>query len=179
MHAPPTGRTTSPERSQSEASGGSGGPGGPGERIVVGVDGSAPSQRAVTWAADQAARRGANLEIVSVWEPPDFGPEAYEYAPPGPDVDEAAVDEARRRAAGAAELARQVLPAEQVRTTVLCGGAAEVLVEKSKDADLLVVGSRGRGGFRGLLLGSVSQQCAGHASCPVVVVRSARTASAS
>jgi nucleotide-binding universal stress UspA family protein len=77
----------------------------------------------------------------------------------------------------AAERARRILPAELVHTAVVSGGPAERLIDQSKDADLLVVGSRGRGGFRGLLLGSVSQQCVSHAQCPVVVVRQAEEAS--
>jgi len=140
-------------------------------RIMVGVDGSPSADRALAWAIDEANRCGAELQIVSVWEPPDLGPEAYEFAPPEKTMTAMAAEQARRHAAEAARQAGRLLPAERVRSIVVSGGTAEMLVEQSKEADLLVVGSRGRGGFRGLLLGSVSQQCVTHAHCPVVVVR--------
>jgi nucleotide-binding universal stress UspA family protein len=141
------------------------------DRIVVGVDGSPASTRALLWAAAQAARCDTSLRIVTAWMPPDLGLEAYEYRPPRDEVDTAVLEQARRRAAEAAEQARSVLPADRVSTEVLIGGAAEILIDQSRQADLLVVGSRGLGGFRGLLLGSVSHECASHAACPVVVVR--------
>lgn len=141
------------------------------ERIVVGVDGSPTSMEALVWAARQAARCHAELRIVSAWAPPDIGLESYEYGPTGTEVDTKAIARVRRLVEAAAERARRLLPADRVDSSVGVGGPAEVLIEQSRDADLLVVGSRGLGGFRGLLLGSVSQQCAGHAACPVVVVR--------
>lgn len=140
-------------------------------RIVLAVDGSPSAERAIAWGIEEAARCGAELHIVSVWEEPDVGPESYEYAPAESQVETAAATQARRRVDDAAELSRRTLPADRVHTAVLSGGPAEMLIERSKEADLLVVGSRGRGGFRGLLLGSVSQQCVSHAHCPVVVVR--------
>jgi len=169
MHARAGDQTTTPQSSHTEASGTLGSRS---ERIVVGVDGSASSTQAVDWATNQAARCGGSLLIVAAWEPPVVGLEAYEYGPPQLDLEQANADRAQRLALAAAERAGRVLPAERVHTTVLSGGAAEVLIGQSRGADLLVVGSRGLGGFRGLLLGSVSQQCASHASCPVVVVRS-------
>lgn len=141
------------------------------DRIVVGVDGSPGSTRALMWAAAQAARCDASLRIVTAFLAPDLGPEAYEYGPPSKEVEAAAAEQARRRAAEAVEQARRVLPADRVSTEVLPGGAAAVLIDQSRQADLLVVGSRGLGGFRGLLLGSVSHECVSHAACPVVVVR--------
>lgn len=145
--------------------------------IVVGVDGSASSKRAALWAARQALRCGSSLRIVGAWEPPYFGPEAYEYRPPEIEADALAADRARRTVAEIAEAVSGILPADQVSTEVHPGGPAEVLIEQSKDAELLVVGSRGLGGFRGLLLGSVSHQVASHALCPVVVVREEPAAS--
>lgn len=141
-------------------------------RIVVGVDGSAASDRAVSWAIAEAARCETELLIVSAWETPDVGPEGFEFAPPGSSVEAMAAKQARQRAASALDQAHRTLATERVHTLVAAGNAAEMLIEQSEHADLLVVGSRGRGGFRGLLLGSVSQQCASHAHCPVVVVRS-------
>lgn len=146
-------------------------------RIVLAVDGSPSAERAIAWAIEEAAKAHAELHIVSVWEEPDVGPESYEYAPADSKVETAAATQARRRVEDAAERARRILPAELVHTAVVSGGPAERLIDQSKDADLLVVGSRGRGGFRGLLLGSVSQQCVSHAQCPVVVVRQAEEAS--
>jgi nucleotide-binding universal stress UspA family protein len=112
------------------------------------------------------------LEVASVWQPPEEGPEAYEFPPLLPRAGALAADKARRYAESGAEHARQRLEVARVHAVVLEGEAAEMLVARSEQADLLVVGSRGRGGFRGLLLGSVSQYCVTHAHCPVLVVRS-------
>ena len=137
-------------------------------RIVVGVDGSPQAAVALRWALDEARLRQATLEVVHAWLFPVVG-----------DVPGAAVDSLARdleRAAG--ELLDHVVddvagsdPAVKVDRRVLEGGAASVLVDVAADADLLVVGSRGRGGFAGLLLGSVAQQCVHHAPCPVVIVQ--------
>lgn len=144
---------------------------GTGLQIVVGVDGSPSSHLALEWAIAEAARCSADLEVAVAWEPPEVGLEAYEYVPSEPTIEARASERAQQIAEVAAEQARRQLPADHVHVAVLEGGAAEWLVTRSKDADMLVVGSRGRGGFAGLLLGSVSQQCVIHASCPVVVVR--------
>jgi nucleotide-binding universal stress UspA family protein len=140
-------------------------------KVVVGVDGTPEATRAVAWAAEAAFRWDAVLEVASAWESPDVGPESYEFPPVDRHVEELAGRRAREAAEAAAAQARQHLPAADVQVTVVEGGAAQELITLSKTADLLVVGSRGRGGFRGLLLGSVSQQCVTHAHCPVVVVR--------
>jgi nucleotide-binding universal stress UspA family protein len=141
-------------------------PAGSSPRIVVGVDGSEPSKRALRWAADQAKLVGAELEAVTAWEyPPTLG-----WAPPYPsDFDP---DKDARRALQ--ETADAVLGPDHgvgLRITVTEGHPAFVLTEAAKGAELLVVGSRGHGAFAGMLLGSVSEYCASHASCPVVVVR--------
>jgi nucleotide-binding universal stress UspA family protein len=136
--------------------------------IVVGIDGSAGSQAALRFAADEASLRQTQLRVVSAWHVP-----TGVYMPPTyMDLD---LDAFRQNTSDVA--ARQVvdvLGAERATTVGVVthdGSAAEVLIAESRQAELLVVGSRGHGGFAGLLLGSVSQHCAAHAHCPVVVVR--------
>jgi nucleotide-binding universal stress UspA family protein len=141
-----------------------GDPGTASGRIVVGVDGSAPSERALRWAASLAAAFGARLELVTAWDVPA----SYGFASVPPDWDPAGdmrkvLDETVRAVFGdqpPAGLQRQVRE----------GGAAKVLIEASQGAIMVVVGSRGHGGFAGLLLGSVSANVAEHASCPVLVI---------
>jgi nucleotide-binding universal stress UspA family protein len=158
------------------------------DRIVVGVDGSSPSERAVAWALEEAQRRGdATVVLVHTYRPPVV-PERYGYEevylPPEvartieeqrqtfrEQVDDAARQEAEGLVARVVEAAGGAPEGPTLKTVALAGDAAKRLVEISGDADLLVVGSRGRGGFKGLLLGSVSQQCLHHARCPVAVVR--------
>ena len=136
-------------------------------QIVVGVDGSATSSAALRWALDEARRHGSAVTAVYAWHDPYTG-SALPFAP-------GLIDPTSFQAYGE-KLLDSVLAAEDltgvhepVRRLVVHGSAAQALVEAAKDADLLVVGSRGRGGFAGLLLGSVSQQVIHHASCPVLV----------
>lgn len=140
-------------------------------RIVVGVDGSAGSRAALRWAIEEARYRRGIVEVVTAYLPtyvpaaPDFG-----YVPLDP-VD--VVEEVRKMQDDVvADIAAQVdttgVPIEQ---RFLKGRAADTLIAAADGADMLVVGNRGRGGFRGLLLGSVSQQVTHHATCPVVIVR--------
>jgi nucleotide-binding universal stress UspA family protein len=134
------------------------------ERVVVGVDGSDTAQRALNWALDEARRRQAAVEVVHAWTLPLLAVPtlAYDYGP----FDEAArsiVDGALDRA----DTSNLPVP---VRRTIRTGSGGHVLVDAAKDADLVVVGSRGLGGFKGLLLGSVSHQITHHSSCPVVVI---------
>ncbi|SEB96686.1 universal stress protein [Streptomyces sp. TLI_105] len=136
-------------------------------RVVVGVDGSPSSYAALRRAVRQALRSGATLDVVGVYDVP--GATGWS-APP---VDAAFVEEQAAKALSeelGSALSRigEVPPLEQ---HIVRGNPAEVLIEASARAELLVVGSRGRGGFTSLLLGSVGQQCAVHASCPVVIVR--------
>lgn len=134
-------------------------------RIVVGVDSSRGSAAALAWALEQARRTGAELEVVTAWELPT----AVGAPVPLPTGFEPA---ALAHAAAESEV-REALPAATdvpVRVTVVEGHARQVLLDAAKDATLLVVGRRGRSSWPGLTLGSVSEACVRHASCPVVVV---------
>ena len=132
---------------------------------------------AVRWAAGEAKLRGATLELISVWEIPiaDVG-FAFGFGGVTDEMLKGIEENAAGILAKAAEAAGDEAPGVEVETRAVQGQAADVLVNASGDADLLVVGSRGMGGFRELLLGSTSQQCAHHAICPVVIVRHLDTA---
>jgi nucleotide-binding universal stress UspA family protein len=135
-------------------------------RVVVGVDGSPGSERALHWAVRQARSTGSVLHAVLAWEVPlAYGLTAR------PDPDWAAHGQHTLATAVADALGEG--PAPEVVQDVVEDSPAEALLRAAEDADLLVVGSRGRGGFSGMLLGSVSQQVAAHAACPVVVHRGA------
>jgi nucleotide-binding universal stress UspA family protein len=132
-------------------------------RIVVGVDGSECAERALEFAAHEASRWGALLHVVSAYEiPPDAG---WVVVPMEPFVEAAlaSVDSAVTRA-------HELEPAVVTKGEHTHGFAGKVLVAASRGASLLVVGSRGRGEFRSLVLGSVSEHCVHHASCPVTIV---------
>jgi len=136
-------------------------------RIVVGVDGSPSSKAALAWAIGQAGLTGAVVEAITVW---DF-PNTYGYPMPVSDID---WEQFARQALGdaIAEVATDA-PSVEIRKEVVEGYAAEVLVKASAGADLLVVGSRGHGGFVEALLGSTGQHAVHHAACPVVITRGA------
>ncbi len=138
--------------------------------VVVGFDGSESSQEALRWAVREARQHGCPLHVIRAWSiltaprpknlELDVTPTLREY--------EAAVRVETE------QLLAKVLgdePGVPVRLHVVHAPAAQTLIEASRHADLLVVGSRGRGGFAGLLLGSVSEQCIRHARCPVTVIR--------
>jgi len=137
-------------------------------RIVVGVDGSEHSKLALRWAVSISATTGATIEAVTAWHfPVSFG---WGYTPDvwDPEIDatkclEDTVDEifGAERPAGLKLLVRQGIP-------------AKVLLDESRGSTMLIVGSRGHGGFAGLLLGSVSANCAEHATCPVMVIHGDR-----
>lgn len=136
--------------------------------IVVGVDGSHGAVQALEFAIEEARVRGADVKAVAVWHVP---PSVYGAGMVPVMVDPADFEKIGQEAldksleeAGAATTGVKVTP------LLRQGQAADVLVEEARGADLLVVGSRGLGGFKGLLLGSVSQQCAHHATCPVAIV---------
>jgi nucleotide-binding universal stress UspA family protein len=140
------------------------------QRIVVGVDGSEPAEQALEWAAREAQLRDATLEVVTAWATPmaysGVGVPAVAFDPSLRDSVAAHAEETADHAARrAVALGAQAIP----RTVE--GHASNVLLEMSDGANLLVVGSRGRGGFGSLLLGSVSAQCAHHAACPVAIIR--------
>ncbi|MFG3691132.1 universal stress protein [Micromonospora sp. NPDC047740] len=133
--------------------------------VVVGVDGSESSLRALGFAVERAAQRDVPLRLLRAWAPP-----SERWVDPGSGPEET---EATERAAAEESLApwRKTFPDVPVEIQSSPGNAAALLVEASRAAQLVVVGSRGRGGLRGMLLGSVSQQLIHHASCPVAVVR--------
>jgi nucleotide-binding universal stress UspA family protein len=134
-------------------------------RIVVGVDGSPSSKAALAWAIGQAHLTGAVVEAVTAWDYPT----TYGYAAPVIDVDWEGLA-AQVLSDAIAEVAPDAGPAA-ITQRVSEGNAASVLLDASVGADLLVVGSRGHGGFVEALLGSVSQHMVHHANCPVVVIR--------
>ena len=133
-------------------------------KVVVGVDGSQPARQALRWGAHLAATFGARLDAVTAW---DF-PASYGWGAVPSDWDPArdmrqALDQTITAVFGDQ-------PPPGLRREVREGGAAMVLIEASRGATMLVVGSRGHGGFAGLLLGSVSANVAEHAACPVLII---------
>jgi len=139
-------------------------------RIVVGVDGSDESVASLRWAVDEARLRNATVEVVHAWHYPYAVSTEITGMAAGvlnrDDFEQAGraqLDHAIEEA-GAATAGVPIVP------VLVEGSAAGRLLEAAAGADLLVLGSRGRGGFVGLLLGSVSQQCSHHAPCPIVVV---------
>lgn len=138
--------------------------------VVVGVDGSDRSVPALEWAAKEAAAHGHTLRVVTAWSIPVTALSPGGLPAPYP-IDELESD---GRAAQEAVIAKADMPAElTIEHHVVEGGPGAVLLHAAESADLLVIGSRGHGGFTGLLLGSVGQQLTGHAACPVVVVPTA------
>jgi nucleotide-binding universal stress UspA family protein len=139
-------------------------------RIVVGVDGSSASRAALRWAVRQARFTGTMVDAVIAWQIPMML-QNYRWAPIY--VEEAGdfAEDARKRID--AVINEEIGPADSrlVTSQVVHGHPAQVLLDAAADADLLVVGSRGHGGFAGALLGSVSQHCVHHAHCPVLIVR--------
>lgn len=134
-------------------------------RVVVGVDGSEHAARALGRAAEEARLRGAVLEVVhAIPEPLKFA-DPVKAPPPAPEL-------LREAGAKLIEQALAVVDIESLETarTAVVGHTSRVLCEVAQGADLLVVGSRGYGGFRGLLVGSVTHQVVAHAPCPVLVV---------
>lgn len=140
-----------------------------GSRIVVGVDGSPGSREALRWALRYAEQFGGEIIGVLAWAPPNFA----EPAPMPPLLSD---DELRTRAEKSLreiidEVTAALTPSVHIRREVVRGHAARALLDQAENAELLVVGSRGHGGFVGALLGSVSRHCVTHAPCTVVVVR--------
>ncbi|MEI7858569.1 MAG: universal stress protein [Acidimicrobiales bacterium] len=141
------------------------------DAVIVGFDGSEASLGAVRWAADQAKRTGARLDLVTSWEyPSSWGnpiplPDGYD-----PSADAQAILDP------VVTLLHADYPELDVRTHTIEGHPGDVLVEASRHGGLLVVASRGHRSFTGVVLGSVSQHCVTHANCPVVVYRERKPA---
>lgn len=142
-----------------------------GRPVVVGIDGSKHARFALRWAVEEAKLRSAPLEVVCAWHYPYVATGAFaapSMAPLSRDEVESAANEVVRRAI------EKVVGADsglEVTSVVKAGSASGILVDASRHAQLLVTGARGVGGFTGLLLGSVSRQCALHSHCPVVIVQ--------
>ncbi len=135
-------------------------------RIVVGVDSSLTSLKALRWALAEAKLRGSSVELVHAFPRPELVGMTMVVTLPSDDE----LREASEQVIGDALEAVGGADGVEVARHVGAGGPASVLVETAKDADLLVIGSRGLGGFRGMLLGSVTQQVIAHAPCPIVVI---------
>ena len=135
-------------------------------RIVVGIDGSQHSLEALAWACHEAQLRHGSLELVTAWSLP-----AVSSAATSEEVVELLQQSAQEAVAAARQRVQELAPEVEVSTRVYHGQPARVLVERAAGAELLVVGSRGRGEFKALLLGSVSQECSQHSPVPVVIVR--------
>jgi nucleotide-binding universal stress UspA family protein len=141
----------------------------PAPQVVVGVDGSPESVEALAWAARYAAATGASIRAVHAWHHPEAEPVPTERSPqPIADQAMAVMQDILDKAL--TQVFATATP-EEVGTKIAYGHPARVLVNESAGADLLVVGSRGKGAFHGMQLGSVSIHCVTAASCPVAVVR--------
>jgi nucleotide-binding universal stress UspA family protein len=146
-------------------------------RIVVGIDGSPESNQALRWALRQAELTGAVVEAINAWQVPvnaGWGPIEVGWSPAGRDADDLKKASEQTLNEAVDELA-ETSPPVTVHTRSMPGHPASVLLQAAHGADLLVLGSRGHGGFVGALLGSVSQYCVHHATCPVVVIREERS----
>jgi nucleotide-binding universal stress UspA family protein len=143
----------------------------PWKQILVGVDGSPATRTALEWAGDEAVLHGSEIVALTAY-----------LAPPPPSTGTVSVHEAQSSTEAASKAAQQLLmetvmevlgddPPVLVQPRVKEGNAAKLLIDLSEEVDVVVVGSRGRGGFAGLLLGSVSQNVAAHAKCTVVLAR--------
>jgi nucleotide-binding universal stress UspA family protein len=138
--------------------------------VVVGVDGSEESVAALRWAAEYSAGTGAAVTALMAWH----FPTAAAVPPVGtaPPAVRSEAEEHIRSALDEAIGKAQASAGGAIEGVIRYGHPAQVLIEESRQADLLVVGRKGRGGFVGMLLGSVSQHCVNAAECPVVVIRS-------
>ena len=142
----------------------------PGRQLVVaGVDGSAESVAALSWAGRFAAATGATVRAVWVWH----FPTAAGLPPEGkaPDLVTGEIEQHIRSELADAIAKANLAPSVRVETEIAYGHPVQVLIDESRNASLLAVGHRGHGGFTGMLTGSVAMQCVSHAACPVVVFR--------
>ena len=143
---------------------------------MVGVDGSEASRDAMRWAAEEARLRSASLVAIYTWSfipPQPIGDPGMLAVPVGDLPGQLSAEEDAARAAldAAVDEALGAEPGVEVERKLAEGDAGDVLVAESADAELLVVGSHGRSGFKAAILGSVSRHVVAHASCPVVVVK--------
>jgi len=138
--------------------------------IVVGVDGSTDAERAAGWAVDEAKVHGDTVLLVHVWQYPAIAVAKYAGDPLPIFGHEELQKLGAEVLADARDHARNREPSVGVETRLIEGHPAAALVDASGQARLLVIGSRGLGGFKGMLMGSVSSSCARHARCPVVIV---------
>jgi nucleotide-binding universal stress UspA family protein len=143
------------------------------KQILVGVDGSPESRKALEWAGDEAVRHGSELVALTAYLAPPPPPSSF-----GTVAFQGAINSSEAASEGAKQLLMEAIrdvlgedPPVRVQPRIKQGNAAKLLTDLSEDADLLVVGTRGHGGFAELLLGSVSQNVVAHAKCTVVVVR--------
>jgi nucleotide-binding universal stress UspA family protein len=151
-------------------------PGGQPPRIVAGVDGSPSSVAALRWAVGQARRTGGTVDAIIAWQFPATGNFGWAPVSTIDDLDfESAAKQTMDEAIGSLGEQAAGVP---IRPLVVLGLPAQVLLDAAVGADLLVVGSRGRGGLADVLLGSVSQHVVRHAPCPVVIMRGEEKTSA-
>jgi nucleotide-binding universal stress UspA family protein len=145
--------------------------------IVVGFDGSKQSHGALEWAIEESRYRDAELRVVTVWNkaPMSWYPALLETAAGEVVAEDSPEQQAEALSAAAAQAAAGV---NVVTRTIQNDSASSAILEAAREADLVVIGSRGHGGFAGLHIGSVSTQVVSHCPCPVLVVRP-KTAAAS
>lgn len=133
-------------------------------RVIVGVDGSPSANAATEWAAQEAEIRNASLELIHAWNYPNLGYGGYVAVLEDFEKDAAGVLE------GIANKVRGAHPSLTLISSLIQGPTAQTIIDRAKEADMVVVGSRGKGGFTGLLLGSVGQQLVHHCPAPVVII---------
>lgn len=137
------------------------------KKIIVGVDGSDGSRQALTWAISEAKLRGCAIEIVHVWNfTPPLDPVGGFVLIPDKDLQESAQLFVDNLLKSVSETDSSISMTAHVER----GAASQILLNRAKNAELLVVGRRGHGGFIGLLIGSTATQVSQHAQCPVVIV---------
>jgi nucleotide-binding universal stress UspA family protein len=141
---------------------------GAGGRIVVGVDDSDGARRALRWALEEGRLRHAGVDVVHAWQPPYFVPSPFAGLPIDPEIVEKHARAVLDRMVDGEDTRHQPEPVERI---LVRGAAAPAILGTAPGADLVVLGSRGLGGFKGLLLGSVTHHVAHHIRCPLVVVR--------
>lgn len=137
------------------------------KKIIVGVDGSEGSRQALNWAISEAKLRGCAIEVVHVWNfIPPMDPIGGFILIPDKDLQQSAQLVVTNMLNSVSETASSI----EISTHVERGSASQILMDRAKTAELLVVGRRGHGGFIGLLIGSTAAQVSHHAQCPVVIV---------